>query len=301
MTNIFLDNFDQDGKTRTLEMVADMILGKEQSEKIFQRYKDMELNFNSYTKDGLTKIKEGKLWNFSEGLKPWKDYKDTTSVPIPLTHPKFKNLRSDYLSTFDTDSGGAVIGHDLPTWFNLNGSDKGRIMIVAQDPLRNPKWYSDCKDAICSSTFGLHSIEWRNNGRGGKRLYLLIKKLVEFGFGIYLTDCMKFYVRAERQKPLSPSRSLLNDYAEILKEEIRIVKPTAIIAFGKKAKNTFEQLELDISPEVLRIYMPHFSGNAQSTIKSFFADDIKTQGINKLDVETQAKLYCDKIIQKVYG
>lgn len=301
MTNTFLDEFDQNGKAEILDLVAQKILGADQRAKIAQRYEDMLSNFNSYTEYGRRKVDEGKIWKFSKGLEPWNNYTDTTSVPIPITHSKYKNLRMEYLCNIDARQSGAVVGHDLPTWFNLGHSDNGRVMIVAQDPLRNPKWYADCADVICSSPFGQHSVEWRNNGRGGKRLYLLISKLVESGYGIYLTDLMKFYVKAENEKALSPTPLLLKEYAEILKEEIKIVRPSAIITLGNKAKQGLDMLNIQCTDNVKMISMPHFSGNAQKAIKSYFSKEIGEQGITHLDVDTQAQLYYNRIIQNING
>lgn len=301
MNTTFLDEFNHDGKTRILDLLATEILGVAQREKIGQRYEDMKHNFNAYTKDGLAKAPGEREWIFSEGLTPWKYYSDTTSVPIPLTHPTFKDLREVYLSNIKGRQSGAVVGHDLPTWFNLNHSPNGRIMIVAQDALRNPKWYADCEDAVCSSPFGLHSIEWRKNGRGGKRLYLLISRLVESGYGIYLTDLMKFYVKAENEKALSPTPLLLEEYAYILNKEIKVVKPSAIVALGNRAVKGLEMLNIKSTDGMTTIQMPHFSGNAQCAIKTFFAEEIKTLGISKLDIETQAQLYYNRIIQEING
>lgn len=301
MIATFLDEFNHDGKTRIIDLVATEILGVEQREKIGQRYEDMKHNFNAYTRDGLAKAPGEREWIFSEGLTPWKNYSDTTSVPIPLTHPTFKNLREEYLSNINGRQSGAAVGHDLPAWFNLNHSTKGRIMIVAQDPLRNPKWYADCEDAVCSSPFGLHSIEWRKNGRGGKRLYLLISRLVGSGYGIYLTDLMKFYVKAENEKALSPTPSILEVYADILRKEIEIVKPSAIVVLGKRAVKGLEMLNIKSTDGMMIIPMPHFSGNAQRAINTFFKKEIAEQCIGDLDIETQAQLYYNRIIQKING
>lgn len=301
LRNIFIDEFDQNGKTRILDLVANEILGVEQREKIGQRYEDMTANFIAYTRHGLAKGHNGCEWKFSKGLEPWNGYTDTTSVPIPLTHTKYKYLRDMYLNNINGGQSGAVVGHDLPTWFNLNNSPNGRIMIVAQDPLRNPKWYADCEGAVCSSPFGLHSAEWRNNGRGGKRLYLLIWKLVESGYGIYLTDLMKFYVKAENEKALSPTPSLLEEYAEILKKEIDIVRPSAIVTLGNRAMKALEMLNIQDTDSVKKIPMPHFSGNAQRAIKSYFNKEITEQCIRVLDIGTQAELYYNRIIQIING
>ena len=136
----FLD--DQDVAERIYALVADCLLGPEQAEKIRLRYYDMYRNFFKYSKE--ESIKYGcptEVLEFSKGVEPFKPkgwdryYEDTITVPVPITHPDFKDL------TERTEKRGAI-GLDLPTWFNLKGNDK-RVMLIAQDPLRNNWWYSD--------------------------------------------------------------------------------------------------------------------------------------------------------------
>ena len=86
--------------------------------------------------------------SFSDDLKPFNGYTDTTSVCIPILNPLF---RKDF-----ADKG--AIGLDLPTWFNVQ-VDNVRIMLIAQDPLRDAKWYEECHDAIVSSPFGLRQLQ----------------------------------------------------------------------------------------------------------------------------------------------
>ena len=138
-------------------MLANDILGKEQLEKIKLRYDDMYRNFFSYSKEEAVKlIKSGTeacVWEFSKGVEPFtpkgwnRYYEDTITVPIPITHPDFKDL------TTRTEKRGAI-GLDLPTWFNLKNTDK-RIMLVAQDPLRGNTWYSDVDKFRCIIVFSL--------------------------------------------------------------------------------------------------------------------------------------------------
>ena len=174
----FLD--DKEIAGRIYEMLANDILGKEQLEKIKLRYYDMSRNFFKYSKDEAEKSGyKDSVWEFSPGLEPFKPagwkccYEDTTTVPIPITHPDFIDL------TLREVKRGAI-GLDLPTWFNLKDNDK-RIMIIAQDPLRGNTWYSDvdkfpkgktgskedyiCVDALVSSPFGLHGRGWREKWR----------------------------------------------------------------------------------------------------------------------------------------
>ena len=132
----FLD--DKEIAYQIYEMLANDILGKEQLEKIKLRYDDMYRNFFNYSKEEAGKlIKSGTeacVWEFSKGVEPFtpkgwnRYYEDTITVPIPITHPDFKDL------TTRTEKRGAI-GLDLPTWFSLKNTDK-RIMLVAQDPLR---------------------------------------------------------------------------------------------------------------------------------------------------------------------
>lgn len=294
MKNKFLDNFDGDGAEKIVNIIASEILGIEQKALITQRYKDLRDNFDAYTENGRKGDDEKTLYKFSSGLTPYKPddrdtyYTDTTAVPIPVTHLDFKKLRADYIE--QEQVSGAVIGFDMPTWFNLSEADC-RIMVVAQDPLRNPKWYERCEDAICSTPFGLHSIEWRENGRGGKRLYTLADHLVKAGYGIYFTDIFKFYVKAVGHTVMQPGTNLLNAYRSILTNEIDIIRPTTIVALGKQAQRSLELMDLDIRS----IALPHFSGCAQSAIKQYFGIE------GKLSIDKQAELYFNEITSKING
>ena len=112
----FLD--DKEIACRIYEMLANDILGKEQLEKIKLRYDDMYRNFFNYSKEEVGRlIKSGTevcVWEFSKGVEPFipkgwnRYYEDTITVPIPITHPDFKDL------TTRTEKRGAI-GLDLPT------------------------------------------------------------------------------------------------------------------------------------------------------------------------------------------
>ena len=132
----FLD--DTEIACRIYEMLANDILGKKQLERIKLRYYDMRRNFFKYSKDEAKKLGKDAVWEFSPGVEPFtpvgweRYYVDTILVPIPISHPNFIDL------TMRKEKRGAI-GLDLPTWFNLKDNDK-RIMLVAQDPLRDNTW-----------------------------------------------------------------------------------------------------------------------------------------------------------------
>lgn len=295
MKTYFLDQFSSpdypDGKEAIIDLVASGILGDEQYEKIKLRYQDMSRNFDKYADD----------WEFSPGVEPLPDLRDwDTSAPIPVTHKNFKNLRSELINRTPSMTG-AVIGHDLPSWFNLASSE--RVMIVAQDALRNPKYYHNCDAAICSSPFGQHGRLWRENGRGGKRFAILIDELIKSGYGIYLTDAKKYYLCGwdevkSKKLHVRPIKEpiILEAYHDILQKEIKIVQPKVIVAMGKKAQKAVDLVMGQDDPRILRL--PHFSGSAQWVLsKSKKYNEIKRK--DDKPIKEQAKTYAYAIINNI--
>lgn len=303
----FLD--DDNGISGKIQsLVAEELLGKEQSEKIRLRYYDMKRNYFNYCKDEANEP-DRKEWEFSKGLEPFtpkgwdRCYGDTITVPIPITHPDFIDL------TERTEKRGAI-GLDLPTWFNLENNEK-RIMLVAQDPLRGNVWYSDieifpkekdkrtgnkedyvCVDALVASPFGLHGRSWRESKRGGARMRLLVEKLVGYGYGVYLTDCRKFFVYDHKESDIYSSgknkygKSIKGLYKDILKKEIGIIRPECIVAFGNQAYNYCSEL---LGDECRLKYFPHFSGAATWKAKEYFNIE------GKIKIEELAEIYAQKI------
>ena len=302
-TTLFLD--DKEIAGRIYEMLANDILGKEQLEKIKLRYHDMSHNFSKYSKDKAEKSgHKDSVWESSPGLEPFKPagwercYEDTTTVPIPITHPDFIDLTLREVKR-------RAIGLDLPTWFNLKDNDR-RVMIVAQDPLRGNIWYSDvdkfpkgktgrkedyiCVDALVSSPFGLHGRSWRENKRGGGRMALLVEKLIEHGYGVYLTDCRKYFVY-DASESAEYSKGKKEIYKSILHKEIDIVKPKSIVALGNQAYSYCHEL---IGDDARLLYVPHFSGAATWKAKDFF----NIPGTQKVSIEELAEKYAEYIIRE---
>ena len=300
----FLD--DKEIAYQIYEMLANDILGKEQLEKIKLRYDDMYRNFFNYSKEEAGKlIKSGTeacVWEFSKGVEPFtpkgwnRYYEDTITVPIPITHPDFKDL------TTRTEKRGAI-GLDLPTWFNLKNTDK-RIMLVAQDPLRGNTWYSDvdkfpkgkteckenyiCIDALVASPFGLHGKSWRDKKNGGGRMALLVEKLIEHGYGVYLTDCRKYFVY-DHKESAEYSKKKKNIYKAILQKEIGIVNPQRIVAVGNEAYDYCHEL---IGDDARLLHVPHISGLAAKKQKIFFELDEN----RKTTIEELVEKYVEYII-----
>lgn len=285
-------------------LVASEILGESQHAKIDQRYKDMQKNFYNVTewfagsKHAKKYSRPLELWQFSEGITPFAEkgrkmtegpyYTDTTAVTMPISHPDFVFL-SETAKNESYPHRGAI-GLDLPVWF---GADMPRrVMIVAQDPLRNPYWYGNknreddsfvCSDAVLSSPFGLHDFAHREHF-GGKRVWLLVKELLKRGIGVYLTDCRKYFYYSHEESNLL-MKGLRNKYIEILKKEIDLFKPSLIVPLGKEA-NSYINKKLDLKIPVL-LDLPHFSGAAGGAIAKRF------QGCH--DIKSQAEAYAEVI------
>lgn len=267
-------------------MLADNLLGEAQASKIKLRYADMLRNFDCVTFDELEDGNEDNVWKFSSGVTPYKDFDDTTNIPIPITNSVIRQIA-------DT----AVTSLDLPTWFNLSVSDR-RVMLLSQDPMPRSEWYDDCRDAVCSSPFGLHSKSWREKSNGGGRMWGLVQNMISNNIGVYLTDVRKFYFRTadNNRKYIAPTDTIKGIYSSLLSKELQIIKPDAIVSFGNQASNTLSEL-FSCELEIKTINMPHFSGQAQGKIKDYFNISPNC----KFTVSEQVEAYTRLILNTIYN
>lgn len=251
--SLFCDNEELIEKSAAI--ISDFLLGNEASTKVKLRYQDLKANFNCVTFDEWKPGGEYSLWKFSSGLTPYGDYDDTSVVPIPISNELFKFK-------------DAVVSYDFPVWFNMSAPASGRIMLISQDPIgRSIDWYKGCRDALCSTVFGLHNPIWRNKGNGGKRVWLLVERLVREDFGVYLTDCIKFAIQNTDSETIEPTGNQSAAYQDALKAEIAAVNPDLIVTFGCLAADTLSTFSI---VNVCILHLPHFSGLAQGKIRDFF-------------------------------
>jgi len=238
-------------------LLVNQIFGESLSSEIENRYNDMRNNFDLSYKE----------WRFKTIGKPFNGYADTTSICIPTDETHFPELHE-----FNT------IGLDLPTWSNIN-NDNSIVMFVAQDPLRSEKWYNKCHDIVVSSPFATHDAIHRTS-RNGEVYFDIFSKIVEKGYGIYLTDTKKFYIKGNNSASYTKKQTQI--YEEILKKEIEIVNPKIIVAFGKNAQ--FSVIKVDGEKRLLHLIHP--SGAARGHIKKKYdLDDCS----NKIIAETYIK------------
>lgn len=265
-------------------LISYYLLGISQLKKVCLRYADMRANFNKVTYDEWNKNDNSEVWLFSSGVTPYKDYDDTTNIPIPIERPEINVV-----------SNNAVTSLDLPIWFTPLNPIKW-IVLLSQDPMPRSKWYNDCRDAVCSSPFGLHTRTWRERGNGGGRIWGLVKNLTQNNIGVYLTDIRKFYFRTsdEKRKYIAPSNEIIEIYRSLLLEELEIIKPNIIVTLGNQSASALSDLiNLKITPKILNL--PHFSGHAQGAIKEFF----NIPKDEKFTIEKQVLSYTTFIINNL--
>lgn len=254
-------------------LIAEELLGIEQLPLLESRYLVMRENFDyNYVE-----------WQgrFGNGMQPFRGYTDTTAVTISITQQPFQ---SDFVAM-----NKGAIGLDLPIWFNIN-RDRPRIMFIAQDPLRSNKWYNECHDAVISSPFGLHDATHREKGNGGKMVYELVWRLASAGYGVYLTDAAKYFI-CDHKTTNAYTKTRIDLYANILREEIDEVDPVQCVCFGREA----ERVLYDTGTFTDYVVLPHLSGAARGAMIRKFPE-LKTRWAT---VENIVELYSDEITRLI--
>lgn len=258
--------------------IAEELLGVENLSLLQERYHQMKDGYN------LTYLE----WQdeFTDELKPFDGYDDTTAVTIPIKHKLFKQ-------DFERIDKGSI-GLDLPTWFNIE-KDNPRIMLIFQDPLRG-KCYQECKDTVLSSPFGLQDATHRSRKNGGKMANELVRHLTNNGYGVYLTDARKYFI-GDYQTSDAYSLVFTKTYTDILAKEISIVKPSLCVCFGNRANCIMYEV-LSEYPELLitSIKLPHLSGTARGAIKNQFKILDKIGGATADNI---AEVYAKEIISHI--
>lgn len=157
--------------------------------------------------------------------------------PLPIFADRrfFTAQDSHFQTTYDC---AEVVACDLPSLLSRGGHNT--VMLIAQDSYGT----NASKELWIGTPYALHIKQCRENLRT-RRYFQLIDVLLKRGYQTYLTDFYKIYVRGaklpkkERQK-----------FASILKQEIEIVEPIAIITWGRQATQAVTRLNLD---------RPHYS------------------------------------------
>lgn len=176
-----------------------------------------------------------------------------------LSVDKFPNIQFESNKILENWKNSTLIGLDLPLFFNSNNYNGKTIAIVGIDPLRKRKDFPNFKsgDVIIGTPYAFHSTFYRESKGRTKAYYDFVEHIVSKGYNVYVTDVFKIWMNDFGKN--ESNKFFLGEEAssfKILYDEINIIKPKIIIAFGNLAEEILEKLE--ISTTIVKF--PHPSG-----------------------------------------
>ncbi len=145
-----------------------------------------------------------------------------------------------------TTNKSPVIAVDLPSIIELdNGQDnKPTIAIIGQDS----KHDRDHEQLVVGTPYGLHHKDSREVLPRTKLYFEMVYVLLELGYRVYMTDLLKVWIcnPGQRYVGLKLPNSDRKKFLHLIKPELAVVQPVAIITWGKIAGNAVNQLKLGI-------------------------------------------------------
>ncbi|GEO11553.1 uracil-DNA glycosylase family protein [Segetibacter aerophilus] len=187
-----------------------------------------------------------------------------TSYSGFISVPKFKNVKFKNEATKENWENASLTGIDLPLFFQPSETSCKTVAVVGIDPLRKRKDFTSFHsgNVIIGTPYGFHSSYYRESRGRTKVYYDLIKHLVFKGYNTYVTDIFKIwmndYHRSERDSFSMKNELLLAK--ECLENELEIVKPKIVVAFGEFAEKTCRNVLIGTTLEAKILPLPHPSG-----------------------------------------
>jgi hypothetical protein len=153
------------------------------------------------------------------------------------------------------------IGVDIPSLFEIknNSLKKKPIIIVGQDPLRRKE--KRFEDIDIATPYALHSKDCREKYKNTRLYFNLIKILMQEGYRVYLTDIFKIWVSDvnDTKKNISLPKEDRIRFSKVLKAELDIFDPLAVITWGKKSEKIVSEFNFKMN----HLCFPHPSGAAK--------------------------------------
>ncbi len=144
-------------------------------------------------------------------------------------------------------------GYDLPCLISRDRPAKGRIMLCAQDPLRDKVSAAP----TVGTFFGIDSDYLRYNKKQHGGVWSFIRGCVSSGYDVLATDALKLFV-GEKQLRKDP---VLTDLCyKTLEDEIAAFSPDIIVAMGSAAEKSVAKVKP--AAKVLKTIHPSWSFGA---------------------------------------
>ena len=160
--------------------------------------------------------------------------------------------------------GNNVTGVDIPIMVtdNVKPPHKGTVVLLAQDPLRNPydPMLNGCnfQRPIVGTPFAFHYQPQYYSQTDAYRL--VINGLMNKGYQVYVTDVWKTW---DQNKLYRRGRWGINNPHRIcLIEELNDIKPNYIILMGKEAQNKYRSIANNLNCSPNQVIGPHLSNAA---------------------------------------
>ena len=178
--------------------------------------------------------------------------------------PEYKTVPREFINApCASKLARTLSGYDMPISFQSPGNDPTRyVALIFQDPLRPIK--EDNKLTV-GIPFALSSFEMRKKKRY-EFVYKLIQRINEAGFGVWVTDVTKIWIerKAKLKFTRDEKRQLNDEQTQSLKEELGIVRPKLVIAFGNRAQNTLRNCGIEFRPH------PHPGARSGTALKKIY-------------------------------
>ncbi|MDZ7954997.1 hypothetical protein [Nostoc sp. DedQUE09] len=120
-------------------------------------------------------------------------------------------------------------------------------MIVGQDPLKKSE--KRVEEIGIATPYALHLKNCREDLRNTRLYFDLLKVLLDAGCRVYLTDIFKVWVsEASCDCGIPLNKKDCTRFIQVLKAELEIFEPLAIVSWGNKASDAIKNIKLEVKP-----------------------------------------------------
>jgi hypothetical protein len=169
---------------------------------------------------------------------------DHPGWPLHFTRRNFFESTDDVFRAIYQRS--PVIAVDLPSLMELDDEQDGKptIAIIGQDSKND----ADHEQLVVGTPYGLHHRGSREELRRTKLYFEMVQTLLELGYRVYLTDLLKIWVCNPERRYVGTKLPDADRqrFLQLIKPELAVVQPVAVITWGKVAGNAVDQLQLGI-------------------------------------------------------
>lgn len=195
-------------------------------------------------------------------------FKDDHIEPTFTHRSFFTSLDENFQTKYNQAD---IVASDLPSLLSRGG--QRTVMIVAQDALSKEPAPEQIR---LGTPFAMHSKWCRERFPTTKRYFQLIDVLLDRGFQVYLTDLHKVYVRgAGLSKGAGLPKEDKKRFSAVLREEIKLINPEAVMTWGKKAGGAITELKINRPHHTY----PHPSAANGRTLAKIIGRPVTTENI----------------------